>query len=148
MNANVPVSEKLALVGQVQPASQAVGTFQTQAINTALHRRVWFEITTGALGAGATVDFKVQAAATAGGVYADVPGGITSIATIAVSGDLAECEVRAETLQTLGVGPFIKGTLVVGVAASVAAVNAWGAAERYFPASDHNLANVSSIVSV
>lgn len=144
MNPNIALSENLALVGVIAPAVATPATYQTAAINTALQGRVVFLVNVGTVAGGGTLDFKIQASATSGGSYADVAS--TSITQITASNKQAKCEIRAETLQSLGIGPYIKGTAIVGTANVTFDVVALGGVSHYGPNSDNDLATVTSTI--
>ena len=89
----------------------------------------------------------MQACATSGGSYADVTGAaITQITTGTET--IVFLEVRAETLQALGVGPYVKGVLTIGTAVCVAGVICYGGANRHDPASDFNASTTVQILTV
>ena len=52
----------------------------------------------------------------------------------------------AETLQSLGVGPWVKGQVVVAGATCAFAVEALGSHSRFLPMSDYNVAAVQAVV--
>ncbi len=142
---NQNITEGLSQLGSIPPASQSVAAHSTAAIGLKNSRRLLFAIHVGAISGGATVDFKVQACATSGGSYADVAGAaITQITSGAET--IVFLEVKAESLQSLGVGPYVKGVLTVGTAVCVAGVICYGGSNRYDPASDFNAATTTQIV--
>ncbi len=54
------LSQQLAFIGQLNPASVGASTVLTASIDMAKYRRVLFVIQCGVLGASATIDAKVQ----------------------------------------------------------------------------------------
>ena len=145
MNYNENMTEALAVLGQLASAVQTVAAHAIGPFNMANFRKVLFIVDLGALGTSATVDFKVQAEPTNGGTATDITGAaITQITAGATS--LLLVEVRAETVEALGLGPWIKGVLTVGVAASAASVVALGAIARYKPESDYNVVAPTQVV--
>lgn len=144
MDINRNITESMAVLGVIHSASQGTGTVNTTNVNTALHRRVRFRVDVGVVGASGTVNFQIAASATSGGTYTVVPN--TAIVAITTSNNIAEVEIRAINLQSLGVGPWIQGQLAIGVAASQVSVTVDGTVDRYEPASDNNIAGVATPV--
>lgn len=135
---NEYITEAMAVLAQLASANQTAAAHAVGPFNTQVCRQVLFIVDLGALGASATVDFKVQASATQAGTYADVANSsITQITAGATN--LVLVLVRHETLAAAGVGPWIKGVLTVGTAASQAGVVALGFDTRFKPGSDYNL---------
>lgn len=145
MEYNRNLSESLCVIGLVAPSAQAAGAASTAAINTKLYRRILFIVQAGTPGASGTIDFKVQACATSGGAYADIPNSATSITQLTAAGT-ALVEVKAESLQSAGIGPFIKGVCTVGTATSPTAVIALGSSARYEPGSDNNISGTAAAI--
>ncbi len=130
------LSEALAVVGTIDPASLAAAEHLTDAIDMSKYRRVLFIITTGVLGTNATIDFTIKQATTSGGSYDLQVGGnssptkaITQLTKAANDNDQVLVEVRAEECTRR----WLKGSLTVGTAASLASVVALGAVARQQP---------------
>jgi hypothetical protein len=143
------MTQELALVGQIAPASFSAGTTEISAIDMSYFRRIMFVIQCGVL-TSATVDFKVKACATSGGTYVDVAGPL-SITQITTSTKIAELEVKDETLaaasSTAGVSyRFVGGRLTVGGTSALVAVTVWGSVARSKPLTPQNLAAVTQVV--
>jgi hypothetical protein len=137
------LSQRLGVVGSIHSASQSVGTALTEAIDLSKSRRFLFVVDVGALGASATVDFKVQGATTSGGTYTTIAN--TSIAQITTNNQVATVEITTEGVQALNLGyTYIKGALVVGTAASQASVVAYAADSRNEPTSKQNVSYVAA----
>lgn len=133
---NQNLSEVLAVLGQVKPSSlnttTTIGPF-----NTAGFYRVLFVLNIGTLGSSGTVDFSVYGEPTNGGAATQITGSaITQITTGA--SNIVLVEVRCETLASQGIGPWLKGTLITGTAASLVSVVVLGD-YCYDPSSDHNV---------
>jgi hypothetical protein len=142
---NRNLSESLAVVGKINPSSQAAGELLTGAINTNLHRRVLFIVALGTPGSSGTLDAVVKASSTSGGSYTAVPNSATNITQLAAAG-VALIEVKAESLAAAGIGPYIKGSMTVGTATSPTAMIALGSCDRYEPASDNNISGTATPV--
>ncbi len=143
MDYNRNLSESLAVVGKIDPSSQAAGELLSGAINMLTHRRIFAIISVGAFGASATVDATFKASSTSGGTYAAVTG--TAITQALAGGGnniVLEIELKAETLAQLGVGPFVKLSVTVGTAATLTSAVVLGACGRFEPESDNDLTAV------
>lgn len=144
------LSEELAVVGTIDPASQSTGAVSTDVINLATYSRMMFLIETGVLGTGATVDFKLQGSADGSTGWTDITGAaITQI--VKASGDNAQAilEVSATYIKDQdSTFAYVKGVLTIGTAASIVGVIALAGRLSYSPASDWNLASCAAPVTV
>ena len=106
---------------------------------------LFLALTSGAM-AAETMDFKLQASATSGGTYADIPGrAITTIAAGSTSSKQALINMKAEKMPT-GT-QFVRGSAVTGGATGgPASITALGVEPRFGPASDDKLASVVQII--
>ena len=139
--------DEMAVASTINPASLGTGEALTGAIDMSKYDKVVFVIQTGVLGASATIDFVVKGATTSGGVYTAIPGtAITAIPKASGDNVVAMVEVRGETVGMAGYS-FIKGSLTVGTAASIAGVVAYGFLCNYGPASKINPATVVQTVA-
>lgn len=147
MEYNRNVSESVAVLGIKTPTSQGPGEQLSAAIHAGRYRRLLAIVQVGAFGASATVDVTFKAAATSGGVYTAVPGAAIVQAVAAGGNDkVFLVELKAETLKSLGVGPFVKLSVTVGTAATLTSAVVLGTCDRYEPASDNNIAAVAQTV--
>lgn len=143
------LSEELAIVATIDPASISASTVNTDSIDMKNFRRVMFIVAVGTMGASGTADFAVYGDTASGGSYSTAITG-KSIAQLTKAGtdDLKQVvvEVTAEEVAAQGLR-YIRGALVIGTAASPAAVIALGSLMRYSPASEFDLASVDEIVA-
>lgn len=142
------LSEQLAVVATIDPASLTANTYLTDAIDMKLHRRVLFIIAVGALTTNNTTDFSVVGDTASGGSYATaITGKAITQLTKAGSDDDKQVlvEVTAEEVAAQGLR-YIKGSLVTATAAALGCVVALADSTRYGPASDYDLASVDEIV--
>lgn len=145
MDYNRNMTESLVVLGTVKPQAAAAGTYTAGPFNLLFARRIVGRIHVGALGGG-TVDAKFQASATSGGTYADVAN--AAIATInSGSENVAQVELKGETLAGAGQGPWVKLLLTVtgGTGTQLSAI-VEGGVSGYEPASDNNVATVTQTV--
>jgi hypothetical protein len=144
---NRNLSESIAILGIKTPTSQGVGEQLSAAIHAGRYRRLVAVIQVGAFGASATVDATFKASSTSGGTYTAVPGAaITQMLAAGGNDKVVIIELKAETLKALGVGPYVKLSVTVGTAATLTAAVVYGVVDRYEPASDNNVANVTQTV--
>ena len=146
MDMNVKASEFLALLGSINPSSQAAGSLTTGWISMANVRTILAIVATGALGASATVDANLTQAQDAAGTGAKAITG-KAITTITGAGGVqALINLQAHELDVNNGYQFVELTLTVGVAASETAGFVLGASTRYEPASAFNQVGVTQIV--
>jgi len=143
------LSQQLAVVGVIDPASKSANTYLTGVIDMKLHRRVLFVLMVGALTTNNTTDFSIVGDTASGGSYATTITGksITQL-TQAGTDDNKQVlvEVTAEEVAAQGLR-YIKGKLVTATAAALASVIALGSDGRYGPNSGNNIAAVDEIVA-
>lgn len=141
-------SERLALVGTIDPDAYAAGTYLTDAIDMADFDRVLFLILAGDLVTNNTTDFKVTASVASGGTYYDLTGAAITQLTEAGSDSDKQAMVEVKAIDVLAAGyRYIKGSLTVATAGADASVVALGFDPHYGPASDQNLTSVAEIVT-
>ncbi len=138
------LTQHLSVAGRIAAASQAIGSYLTEAIDLSKARRVLFVIDAGTPGTSGTINFLVQGATTSGGTYTTISG--TAITQLTATG-VAVVEVTAEAVQALGLGyTFIKGQLTIGTAASPVSVVAYTSVARNEPNSKNNQTYVATPV--
>jgi hypothetical protein len=148
MNPNVKLSEKVAILATLDPASVAAGTVLTSWVPLANVGQLTALIQTGVLGASATVDAKLRQATDSSGTGAkDVTGkSITQIVKATGDNVQALVEMRAEDLDVNNGFGYVALSVTVGTAASQLSAALIGSATRYLPASTLNQAAVKQIV--
>ncbi|MCC6612506.1 MAG: hypothetical protein IT320_03450 [Anaerolineae bacterium] len=143
------LSDQLAVIATIDPASISTGTVSTDVIDLRLVRNVIFVVAAGTLGSSATLDFAVKGDSASGGSFTTTVTGksITQL-TKAGSDDNKQVivEVSAEEAAAQGFR-YVRGALTIGTAASQACVVALAGGLRYSPASDVDLATVDEIVN-
>lgn len=148
MNPNVKLSEVIAVMATLDPASVAASTVLTAWVPMANVAKLAALIQTGVLGTSATVDAKLRQATDAAGTGAkDITGkAITQIVKATGDGKQAIIEMRAEDLDVNNGFGFVALSVTVGVAASQLSAALIGSGVRYMPASTLNQAGVAQIV--
>jgi len=145
---NSKLSECLALLGAINPSSQAAGTAVSGWISMANVERVLAVVQTGTFGASATVDANVQQAQDASGTGAKAITGkaITELAAAGGGNQQATIDVRQEELDMANGYGYIQLSIIVGTAATETAGLVLGGGARYLPASQFNAASVAQQV--
>lgn len=146
MNINKNFTEDVAALASVAPTSQAASTVVLGPVNSYLWRRLVAVLHLGALGSSATVDSVVKTSATSGGSYAALNPNVAITTVSAGAENVVFVEVKAETIQATGTGPWVEFTITVATAASITSAILYGVVPRYEPASDYNETNVTQIL--
>lgn len=142
------MSENFPVVATIDPqATTATTAVETDAIDLSKYRRVLFIVQTGTI--AHTLDFKIRAATSAGGSYADVDATNAALTQIADTSDnkVAVFELRCEKIAALNLGyTHVKGRVTPGGTSSCTfSVVAIGDVARYQPGSATDLADVIEI---
>ena len=145
---NAKGSELLSIVATIDPASVAVGTVTTSWVSVANFHALVASIQTGALGTSATLDAKLQQALDSSGTSAkDITGkAITQIVKATGDNKQALINVKPEELDTVNGFGFVRLSITVGTAASLAGAQILGVNPRYASADALNQAAVAQIV--
>lgn len=145
---NNKISEAQAVLANIAPISQGVGTAVSGWVSIKNAQMILAIISVGVFGASATVDAKFQQATSAAGAGAkDVTGkAITQLLAAGGNNRLAEINVRPQDLDTNGGFSFVQLSVTVGTAATLISAEVL-ASTRYLPASDLNSAAVAQIVA-
>jgi hypothetical protein len=144
MNPNIKLSERLAIMATLDPASVAASTVTTSWVSMANLHSLMALINTGVLGASATVDAKLQQAQDSGGTgVKDITGkAITQIVKATGDNKQATIECRDTDLDANNGFAFVRLSLTVGVAASIVGATMIGGNPIFVPASALNQAAV------
>ena len=148
MYPNSKASEMLAVLGTIDPATQAAGAVSTGWISVANHLGFLALVQTGVLGTSATVDAKLQQALDSSGTGAkDISGkAITQIVKATGDNKQVLVNVKPEELDTVNGFGFVRLTVTVGVAASITSAQLLGVNPRYAPADVGNQAAVVQVI--
>ena len=133
MFVNQKISETLAVLATLDPASQAASTVTTGWVDASTYLALMAEIQTGVLGASATVDAKLQQATDNSGTgVKDITGkAITQIVKVSGDNKQALINMKASDLDTEGGFRFVRLSLTVGTAASLVSATLYGGIARY-----------------
>lgn len=144
---SIKATEQCAVLGALAPSSLATGAAGTNWVSVAKFEKYLAVVSTGVLGASATVDVKFQQAQDGTGTGAkDVPNkAITQIVKATGDNVQALLNLDAQELDANGGFSFIKAVVTVGTAASIAGVVLMGFDATYGPASDSNAASVAQV---
>jgi hypothetical protein len=146
---NAKGSELFAVLATIDPASLAVGTVTTGWLSVANFHALVASIETGALGTSATLDAKLQQALDSSGTSAkDITGKAITQLTQAGGGSAKQVliNVKPEELDTVNGFGFVRLSITVGVAASLAGAQVLGVNPRYATADAFNQAAVAQII--
>jgi hypothetical protein len=148
MNPNVKLSEKIAILATLDPASVAAGTVLTAWVPLSNVFQLSALIQTGVLGASATIDAKLRQATDTSGTGAKDVAGKSIAQIVKASGDNVQAllEMRAEDLDVNNGYGFVALSVTVGTAASQLSAALIGSSARYSPASAFNQTAVKQIV--
>jgi len=139
-------SEKVAVVGTVDPDAAATGAFNTDWVKVADFQQVMFTIMAGIIEAGGTIDFKVQEADdSTGGNAATLASGTLNITQMTTADNDEQTVVNVDSEMLSNTFTHVRGVLQITVAAADSAVLVQGLLPRYGPASDNDLASVGEI---
>lgn len=146
---NAKATEQVALLGQISPSSQAVGTLTSGWVSAAAFQKFLALIQAGVLGAAGTLDAKIQQATDGSGTNAkDVTGtAMTQIVVATGNNTQAEINLDAQQLDVANGFGFIQLVMTVGGAASQTSAALFGFVPRFAPASDANASTVKQIVN-
>ena len=145
---NAKGSELISIVATIDPASVAVGTVTTGWVSVANFHALVASIQTGALGTSATLDAKLQQALDSSGTSVkDITGkALTQIVKATGDNKQALINVKPEELDTVNGFGFVRLSITVGTAASLAGAQILGVNPRYASADALNQTAVAQIV--
>lgn len=135
MYANQRVSEGLALIGTIDPVSQAAGTVTTAWLDQSQYLVLMALIAVGAFGASATVDAKLQQATDNSGTGAkDVTGkAITQLVAGGGNNRQVLINMKEADLDTEGGFRYVRLSITVGTAATLVFGAVFGGIARFMP---------------
>jgi|JI10StandDraft_1071094.scaffolds.fasta_scaffold63388_7 hypothetical protein len=145
---NAKASEAIAILANYNAASVAASTVTTGWISAANHERFLAMISTGVLGASATLDAKLQQASDSSGTGAkDITGkAITQIVKASGDNKVALINLRASEVDVANGFTHFRLSMTVGTAASLLDAKVLGLVPRYEPSSASNIAAVVETV--
>ena len=144
---NQKISEGLAVLATIDPASVAPSTVTTGWVDQAVFFAVMALIDVGAFGASATVDAKIQQAQdNAGTGVKDVTGkAITQLLAAGGNNRQAIINLKEADLDTENSFRYVRLSITVGTAATLLSATLLGGIGRYQPASNYNQAGVAQV---
>ncbi|TCG08373.1 hypothetical protein BZM27_12630 [Paraburkholderia steynii] len=145
---NVKATEQVAVLGAINPSSQAAGAANSGWISVAQFNKFLALISVGTFGASATVDAKIQQATDSSGTGAKDITGKAIAQLLAAGGNNVQAEINldAQDLDVNGGYGFIQLSVTVGTAATGTAATLMGFLPKFASASDFNAASVAQIV--
>ena len=145
---NAKGSELLSILATIDPASTSAGTVTTGWVSAGNHHNLLAVIQTGALGTSATLDAKLQQASDSTGAGAKDVSGKAIAQIVKATGDNKQAliNLRPDELDVANGFAFVRLSLTVGTAASVAGAQLLGVNSRYASADAFNQAAVVQII--
>lgn len=149
MNANALPSERVALLGTVEPDVLTATAHTSDYVDAGNFESIMAIVMAGTLGTSATIDAKlVQATDSSGTGSKDISGkAITQLVKATDDNKQAIINVRSEDLDMANGFSHVAVTVTVGAASSDGGAVLLGLNPRYGPASDNDLASVAEIVA-
>ena len=141
-------SEQLAILSTLDPISASAGSATSTWVPVQNFHSILAIITTGVLGASATIDAKLQQATDSSGTGSkDVASrSITQILKASGDNKQALINMRTDEIDTTNAYTHVRLVVTVGTAASVYGAQLLGMNPRFAPASDSNQTGVVQIV--
>lgn len=145
---NTRPSENIAVLATLDAASVAASTVTTAWVNAGLWLQILALIKTGALGASATVDAKLQQATDSAGTGAkDVTGkAITQVVAATGNNKQVYINLKGQELDVTNGFSFVRLSVTVGTAASILDATLFGLLPRFGSAEALNQATLVQIV--
>lgn len=147
MNPNSLPSERFAVAAVAAPGALTTGAKSSGVVDASKYGRLCAVISTGTLGASATLDGKWQECDDAAGTNpVDVPNGaITQV--VKASGDNKQVVHNLECDRLTEGKRYVKYVMTIGTATSDAALLVLGFDPRHQPATDFDPASVVQVKS-
>jgi hypothetical protein len=144
-NVNSLPSDRVAIAAVINPGALTTGAKNSGWVDLTLYTRLMAVITTGTLGASATLDAKWQQADDSSGTNAtDVGTALTQI--LKASGDSKQAVMNFVPSVAYTSKPYARLVMTVGVATSDASAVVLGFDARHNPASANDLSTVVQVV--
>jgi hypothetical protein len=149
MDTNIKLTEKLAVLATLDPASVAAGTVVSGWVKAADFHNIMALIQTGTLGASATVDAKLRQATDSSGTSAKDVANAAITQIVKASGDnkQAMIEIRTDELDSANGFGYVALSLTVGTASSVVGAAVIGGNPRVAPCNGLNQTAVVQVVA-
>lgn len=139
MHKNIKLSEGLAVLASIDPASIAASTVTSAWVPVTNFLSLLLVVQTGVLGTAATVDAKIQQATDVSGTGAkDLSPGKSITQIVKATGDNKQAllDFRAQDLDAANNFNYVRVSLTVGAAASIVGAVLYGGNPRFLPPRD------------
>lgn len=144
-NVNSLPSDRVAVAAVISPGAQTTGAKNSGWVDMVLYTRLMAVVSTGTMGASATLDAKWQQADDSSGTNAvDVGTSLTQI--LKASGDNKQAVMNFVPSATYAAKRYARLVITVGTAASDAGAVVLGFDARHNPASANDLSTVVQVV--
>lgn len=139
MHKNIKISEGLAVLASIDPASIAASTVTSAWVPVTNFLSLLLVVQTGVLGTAATVDAKIQQATDVSGTGAkDLSPGKSITQIVKATGDNKQAllDFRAQDLDAANNFNYVRVSLTVAAAASIVGAVLYGGNPRFLPPRD------------
>ena len=149
MFGNLSPTSRGAIAAVISPASVAAGTVTTPFVSLATFKAMQALIVTGVLGAGATLDAKIEQAKDAAGTGVKDVVGTAIVQIVKATGDNKQVaiNVRQRDVDKNNGFAFVRLSLTVGTSASLVSAVLLGFDPSYGAASVNQAASVAQTVN-
>ena len=149
MTPNQKLSESLAVLATIDPASQAAGTASTGWVDAKNFAALLAVVDVGVFGASATVDANLQQATDNVGTNVKAVTGKAITQLLAAGGNNRQVEIncRSDELDITNGFEFVRLNVIVGTAATLTSAALIGGHPRYSDAGGlYNQAGVAQVI--
>jgi len=139
MPKNIKLSESLAVLASIDPASISPGSVNSSWVPATNFLSFLLVVQTGVLGTAATIDAKIQQATDVSGTGAkDLSPGKSITQIVKATGDNKQAllDFRAQDLDAANGFNYVRVSLTVGAAASIVGALLYGGSPRFMPPRD------------
>ncbi len=142
------LSEQMAVLAVVDPDVYTTGATTSDWLDMSKHGKIWAVVFAGDLGAGSTVNFKLQEATSSTGAgAADITGkAITAHTATGTDSNKQAIIDLDESELTIGTGRYVAGVMTIAGGTTDTCAAIFGGVPKHGPASDNDLASVDEIV--
>jgi hypothetical protein len=149
MQGNLNPSARVAIAGIIAPQQAAAGTVTSAWIDMRTFFEVLATLNVGVIGAGGTIDAKIEQATDAAGTGAKAVAGLAITQLVKAGGDNRQVAInlRQEDMDKNGGFRFVRLSATVGVAATFLSAMLIGFDARYGSGSTNQSTTVAETVS-
>lgn len=150
MPATERLSQRLAIMGTIDPQSASAGDYETDAVDMRLFRRALFVLLVGAIATNGTLNARLQGSVNGSTGWTNISGKAIAELNDTGTDDNKQALIEitdAELANASALFRYVRLQVTTATAASLIAAAAIGGDPRYHPASDFDLSSVDEIVA-